>query len=161
MSNPVVIGAWKVKLLRWIRMSPGSRPRRPSHGHSTPTAAMMSPAMTRVRDVGRHRRERTIKRMELILSNCEALNLCGGFRSEAGGCYRGLPTVVIVPMLKGRSSSPRPMPLRSGPPLTRMASCQLRSSCVGGFRGAPTTRRHGRARGPSPGGRCCQRRRAQ
>ncbi len=55
-------------------------------------------------------------------------------------------------MLAPCSSSPRPMPPRSVPLSTRRASCRPSSSCGGGSRGSPTTRRRGPASGPSPAG---------
>jgi hypothetical protein len=79
--------------------------------------------------------------------------LDGGTSRLSGG--------VCIAMVRGCSSSPTPMLLRSALSSMRRASCRLPSNCAGGSLGLPTTRRQERAPGLLPDGSRCQPRRFQ
>jgi hypothetical protein len=71
-----------------------------------------------------------------------------------GECGRLRPSACL-PMLQRCSSSPRRMPLRSVPSTSSAASSRLPSSCAGGSRATPATRRLENARASSQAGRRC------
>jgi hypothetical protein len=75
-------------------------------------------------------------------------------RSPSLAC---LPAAVS-PCFPPCSSSPKPMPPRSAPHMSRRASCRPPSSCVGCSPGSPTTPGRWSAPGPSPAGNRCPRR---
>ena len=84
-------------------------------------------------------------------------------RELAGRYSAAKPEIALLAaacatMLPPCLSFPRKPPSRSGPPMSKRASCRPPSRCAACFRVLPTMRRHGHAPGPSLAGNDCLRR---